>query len=150
MKLPLYLKTKLMMKNSLLILISLFGVALAISSCGTDEGKEEESSASEMILGKWMYEAMEVNGANIFENMDFSIYIDFQSDNSFVRDVAEVTETGTWKFKNDSTLIIVPDYGDQTEQELLIEELSEEKLVYSIGNDALESRVVLTRFDEEE
>jgi hypothetical protein len=140
-----------MKKSKLLIVPALILLSgLVLQGCGSGDDSEAEVTTKDLVLGKWMYEAMEVNGANILENMDFFIYIDFHEDNSFTRDVAEITETGEWEILNDSTMLIKPDYGDQTEQKVIIEALSEEKFIYTIGNEALESRVILSRVAEEE
>lgn len=140
-----------MKKSKLLFLpLVIFLTGLFLQGCGSGDDSEAEITTKDLVLGKWMYEAMEVNDANILENMDFTIYIDFHKDNSFTRDVAEITETGEWEILNDSTMLIKPDYGDQTEQKLIIEELSEEKFIYTIGNEALESRIILRRVADEE
>lgn len=128
---------------------ALFFLGLTFLACNQDE--EKGSEVYDALIGNWYYASMEMDGSNILSNMEYRIEMEFKSDSTFVREIGEITEYGTWKLMNDTTVYIEPDHSELGGQKLHLIKLSEEEMQYLIRSegDEAEVKVTLKRIEEE-
>lgn len=99
-------------------------------------------------MRKWAYAYIEINGdKKDARSLNFPV-IEFQSDNKYILNYAEITEEGTWNLKND-TLLSTTNKANNFTQDLIVLKLQNDTFRLKSANENDDLILTLTPFQVE-